>query len=98
MSNAKIDLTGKKFGRLTVLRYAGRTSHRQALWRCKCVCGNESDVRRSNLITGKAKSCGCLSAEKARKRWIFKNKANPSTHLSSRYEGGAIEDLEDLIR
>lgn len=94
---AKIDLTGQRFGRLTVICDAGR-NRGHVLWRCACSCGNETIVFSQNLRSGKTRSCGCEHAEKARRRWLHRHKANPSPYLSDRYEGGSIEDLEDLIR
>ena len=57
-----IDLTGKVFGRLTVLKRVG-TSTGQAVWSCKCDCGNHNDVRSSDLRNGSTASCGCLRKE-----------------------------------
>lgn len=54
-----IDLTGQKFGKLTVLEYAGSKRGR-AHWRCKCECGNECIVCSSYLRTGDTTSCGCV--------------------------------------
>lgn len=57
-----IDLTGQRFGRLTVMyRVEGKTP---VVWHCKCDCGNEKDVRGNNLKSGNVKSCGCLKKEK----------------------------------
>ena len=53
------DLTGQRFGRLTVLELAG-IKNENALWRCKCDCGNVCDVRGGALTSGKTQSCGCL--------------------------------------
>lgn len=55
----KIDLTGKRFGRLTVVEEAPSKNGR-AMWRCVCDCGNEKVVGRQNLMDGMTKSCGCL--------------------------------------
>lgn len=55
-----IDLSGQRFGKLTAIQCVGRTEARQAIWRCKCDCGNEKDVRASCLRNGDARSCGCL--------------------------------------
>ena len=57
--NAK-DLTGQRFGRLTVWKRAGTVGSR-ALWRCKCDCGKLTNVRSIDLLSGNTKSCGCLS-------------------------------------
>ncbi len=59
---AKLDLHGRRFGRLIVLEF----SHYDALsersyWSCKCDCGNTTTVLRSSLRTGNTKSCGCLA-------------------------------------
>lgn len=60
---AKHDLTGIKFGKLTVLRQ-GPHSGKFLKWYCICECGNESLVFASALRTGITKSCGCLRGEK----------------------------------
>jgi hypothetical protein len=57
------DLTGKRFGRLTVISYERREGKCSA-WRCKCECGKETLVARANLIEGRTRSCGCLREEK----------------------------------
>lgn len=61
--NNWIDISGQKFGRLTVLREAGRDKHGQTLWICKCDCGKETTVITQRLRSGGTKSCGCLKAE-----------------------------------
>lgn len=55
-----IDLSGQRFGKLVVVQYAGTTNARQAVWRCRCDCGNETDVRAMSLRNGDTRSCGCL--------------------------------------
>ena len=59
------DLTGKKFGRLTVVSCAGRNIRKQAMWTCRCSCGNEKVIAAFNLQQG-TKSCGCLQKESVR--------------------------------
>ena len=56
------DLTGRRFGMLTVLEYAGKRggAHR---WRCRCDCGQETVVRHAFLVSGHTRSCGCLQRE-----------------------------------
>ncbi len=58
-----IDLSGKTFGRLTVLHRAGISDDRQALWMCRCECGEQKKVRGRPLRRGYTKSCGCLQRE-----------------------------------
>lgn len=57
-----IDLKGKKFNRLTVLEYAGKSK-----WLCKCDCGNLTTVIAPKLKSGHTKSCGCFQKEQASK-------------------------------
>ena len=53
------NITGQRFGKLTVLEYAGRRG-RVHFWKCKCDCGNITTVCKSNLKNGHTTSCGCL--------------------------------------
>lgn len=62
MSNLK-DITGQKYGRLTVLNYAGNDKHGKAMWLCECECGNKCTVYGTSLRRGRTKSCGCLNRE-----------------------------------
>lgn len=56
------DLTGRTFGRLTVL---GPTSDPRPgnWWKCSCTCGAEKVAPGHNLRNGKCQSCGCRSRE-----------------------------------
>ncbi len=57
-----IDLTGKVFGKLTVLQ-RDKTVNKRTKWLCKCECGNEISVEAYNLKTGHTQSCGCFQKE-----------------------------------
>lgn len=59
------DLTGQKFGRLTVIKRSERKSNQAAYWLCQCDCGNITEVRSTALRNGQTQSCGCLRKEKA---------------------------------
>lgn len=59
------DLTGKRYGRLTVLSLVS-VKNRDSLWLCRCDCGKLLEVRRS-LLTAGVKSCGCLGIESTMK-------------------------------
>lgn len=50
------ELSGKQFGRLTVIGFVGRDKHSNALWECKCSCGNKSIVKSANLVIGRSAS------------------------------------------
>lgn len=59
-----IDLTGQRFGRLTVLERAENTPSGQARWLCCCNCGNLKVIRGQSLRSGITQSCGCLRQER----------------------------------
>ena len=58
-----VDLTGQRFGRLTVVKYAGVNSSSRAMWECVCDCGGKKITSGKNLKSGWALSCGCLQRE-----------------------------------
>ena len=58
-----LNLTGKRFGRLVVLKDTGKRKKRQKVWMCKCDCGNIKEVITSYLTSGDTKSCGCYRKE-----------------------------------
>lgn len=53
------DLTGLRFGLLSVVNRDESKNKHQAYWKCKCDCGNETIVRGGLLTSGNNKSCGC---------------------------------------
>ena len=68
--NSFIDITGKKFNRLTIIKKADIEEHfyntdEGSNWLCKCDCGNSTYVRGTDLRFGRIKSCGCLRDEAA---------------------------------
>lgn len=76
----RIDLTGRVFGRLTVIEYAGSDKKWQAFWRCRCECGNETVVLGRDMVRGHTLSCGCL----AREIWSKRFTALKTKHGQSR--------------
>lgn len=60
-----IDLKGRRFGRLLVLRRQGSIGNRPA-WLCSCNCGGRKVIRGQTLVQGLTKSCGCLAVEVSR--------------------------------
>ena len=55
-----IGLTGRKFGRLTVIRRLVNDKRGQTRWLCLCDCGLEKELRGSKITRGETRSCGCL--------------------------------------
>lgn len=59
------DLTGQRFGNLTVIKLSENlTKQGRKLWLCKCDCGNYREVLGSKLKSGVAKTCGCSRKKK----------------------------------
>ncbi len=68
-----VDLTGKVFGRLTVLSFdcVRKVGVGTALyWKCRCECGVEKSINGSSLKSGKVISCGCYNKEATSKRFL----------------------------
>ncbi|MCK0507933.1 hypothetical protein [Aromatoleum anaerobium] len=64
-----IDMTGKRVGRLTVLRFGGQNGGKGSyFWICRCDCGNETRVNGQKLRNGNTRSCGCFQHENAVRR------------------------------
>ena len=61
------DLTGRKYGRWTVLHradsYVEPSGRKATMWHCRCDCGVERDIRAGTLKNGSSRSCGCLKQE-----------------------------------
>lgn len=64
--NNKKDLSGKKFGRWTVLDQCVPHGRYDRKWLCRCECGTERFVMERSLIYGNSQSCGCLTRERAK--------------------------------
>src|SRR5438045_4494705 len=63
-TNRKPDLIGRRFGRLTVVRYAGKDSRNNRSYECQCDCGKIKVVAATLLTHHYVESCGCLLQEK----------------------------------
>jgi len=69
-----IDITGQRFGRLTVVKKSYVDKDNFVRWECLCDCGKTYFGRSYELRNGKVKSCGCLESENRH------DIANKSTH------------------
>lgn len=57
----KIDMQGRRFGKLTVIQDSlERTNSGCIKWKCECECGNFKNVDGRSLRNGSTQSCGCL--------------------------------------
>ncbi len=66
-STKKLDLTGQRYGKLTVIAPAEKLNGRTA-WLCRCDCGEETVVRTCHLRNGHTVSCGCMGTGDHRHR------------------------------
>jgi len=77
---AALNLLGKNFGRLVVLKRYGTVligkNTKRAAWMCLCKCGNKTKLTTQALVTKNTLSCGCLDKENRAKRTIKRNKQN----------------------
>ena len=67
-----INEIGNKYGKLTVIEFAGIESHGQATWLCECECGNTTITRGNRLRKGATRSCGCLHKRPDTKTTMYK--------------------------
>lgn len=60
----RIEMVGKKFGKLTIIEESTQRKNKAICWVCKCDCGNITQpIRGTSLRDGSIKSCGCLNSE-----------------------------------
>ena len=59
-----LDITGKVFGRLTVISLYDFKTTKKRYWNCSCICGGVALVETGNLKSGGTKSCGCFRRER----------------------------------
>lgn len=110
MARPLIDLTGQRFGRLTVLELESTNGNGGTKWKCLCDCGNIATVKGGHLKDGSTKSCGCILKEMMHEKathgetktrlyriWRgMKARCHGSGHNSyERYGGRGIEVCEE---
>jgi len=91
------DLIGQKFGRLTVLEFAGKDKSRTALYLCKCDCGQKKIIISSEFKRGKIQSCGCLRKESSSERMRILGRKQ-RTHGHTRPQASAIYMCWDAMK
>ena len=67
MVKVREDLTGQRFGKLTVIEqaedYIDKCNIHKSMWKCKCDCGKEKNILGASLKSGNSTSCGCFHKE-----------------------------------
>lgn len=66
----KINMVGKRYGRLVVMRESEKRMSNKIAYLCLCACGNRKTTLGQNLRNGRTKSCGCFNQEKRLSRTI----------------------------
>ena len=102
------DLTGQKYGNLTVIERAENAPNGRVQWKCVCDCGNQTVCRAFNLQNGHTRSCGCLHEEGTRTTHGMKRSRlyriwesmktrcnNPSSQRYEDYGGRGIKVCND---
>lgn len=75
-----INLAGKRFARLVVLKRVGNGSLGEPQWLCQCDCGNTTVVRGVQLRKAHTRSCGCLALEVLQERSTTHGKSHTPTY------------------
>ena len=95
----KLDLTGQKYGRLTVISEI--IGKKCSTWKCQCECGNITNVSLSHLRDGHTRSCGCFNLEKMSERapnlYASCKKYHPSETSARRVWQGRYCEENDTI-
>lgn len=64
----RLDLSGKRFGKLTAVKIAYVNNQGNTMWECVCDCGNTTITNGQFLKRGHTRSCGCAVSEKVIER------------------------------
>ncbi|AIW03527.1 HNH endonuclease [Bacillus phage Moonbeam] len=106
---ARLNLVGRRFGKLVVLEFAGSNGDRKSTWLCKCDCGSTKIVVGVYMTQGKTRSCGCLgvssrikhglSQERINKiyRGMVNRATNPNNAAYANYGGRGITICDDWL-
>lgn len=96
-----VDLTGKRFGRWTVLHEAPKPEHiktkeHRIYWVCRCDCGVTRPVCALSLTLGTSRSCGCLNREQTVARSLTHGKSNTPEYRIWNDMQGRCYDPKDI--
>lgn len=103
-----LDITNKKYGRLTAIEVTSDRRNGKRVWRCRCDCGTEHFVAASDLCSGNSTSCGCYRSEITQQRFKKNNYPARFNKLYDSYKRNALhrdrkfdlteEEFYDLVR
>ena len=101
-----LDLTGKRFGRLTVVERTDQRDGNSIIWKCLCDCGNTAFVSAKNLVHHQTFSCGCQRkdsvtetlAKVARPRLGIVDHTNLSKIASNRPQSNSTTGVRGVTR
>ena len=103
-----IDLTGQKFGLLTVLEKTDKRNYNRAIiWKCQCECGQIKEVDSISLKTGHTTSCGCINysiGEKNIENILIENKISyikeykPAELINKRFDFAILDEQNHIIK
>lgn len=86
-----------EFGSLRVLRMLSKTG-KDTFYECECVCGTIKPVRRSNLVTGSATTCGCSFRRRGAAHPLFRGHGDISAkYWKSLIAGAAFRSLKFAV-
>lgn len=85
-----IDITGQRFGRLTVIERSTPIGVSPIKWKCQCDCGKICETVAPRLKSGQTQSCGCLHKEQLAQR----NSSQSTIKIGNRY--GKLVVIKDL--
>lgn len=84
-----VDLTGQRFGRLTVVQRSKNNRWGASTWWCRCDCGIEREILSNALRRGMTRSCRCLRREVSRDRKLLPQGVAAKNQIYLRYKIGA---------
>ena len=97
-----VDITGQKFGKLTAIKNIGSNKKGNALWECKCDCGNIIIAKGIELRFGHILSCGCLKSkgEELIIKILLENNINfkqQKTYPTCKYLNGGLAKFDFCV-
>lgn len=76
------EISGRKVGRLTGVRFAGMTASRMSIWLWRCDCGREKEILLADVLRGHTLSCGCLRRDTTRTSKLIHGAARRRQHTA----------------